>query len=225
MSSAGGDASNLLIRSAATVVIVRPGRGLEILMVKRSRKLAFMPDLWVFPGGRVDDGDRAIAAAEGREPFRVAAARETQEEVALRLDGAEDDLVEIACWVTPRGETRRYHTRFFLAHVGEHAEVTPDASEIVEVTWLSPALALDAHRAGRLPLAPPTWWTLFEMQSISSVAEALAWARGRTPQSLAPIEPTRSSVEGRPTVRWGADRGLHLVQVDGRAFWEPIAGS
>ena len=43
---------------AATVVVVRDGEdGLEVLMVLRNRSLKFGGGSWVFPGGRVDDGD------------------------------------------------------------------------------------------------------------------------------------------------------------------------
>jgi glyoxylase-like metal-dependent hydrolase (beta-lactamase superfamily II)/8-oxo-dGTP pyrophosphatase MutT (NUDIX family) len=45
---------------AATVVLIRPGRaGLEVLLTQRPRSMAFAPDMHVFPGGRVDEGDAA----------------------------------------------------------------------------------------------------------------------------------------------------------------------
>lgn len=44
---------------AATVVLVRPGRGgLEVLLTRRPASMAFAPDVFVFPGGRVDPDDR-----------------------------------------------------------------------------------------------------------------------------------------------------------------------
>ncbi len=52
----GGKAAPL--RDAATVVLLRAGAGgPEVLMVRRKKGSAFMADAFVFPGGRVDDGD------------------------------------------------------------------------------------------------------------------------------------------------------------------------
>ena len=56
------------IRPAATVVVLRPGRreadAFEVLMVRRNRSIAFMGGAYVFPGGRVDDGDAVNATDE-----------------------------------------------------------------------------------------------------------------------------------------------------------------
>lgn len=88
-------------KDAATLVLVRrDGAQPRILMGQRSRGHVFMPDKWVFPGGRVDPADgRAPAAAElmpdverrlaeggvRRRPraFALAAVRETFEETGL----------------------------------------------------------------------------------------------------------------------------------------------
>lgn len=89
------------IRPAATLALVRFGReGPQLLMGRRRRDLAFMPDCWVFPGGRVDRDDadaRPIrglpAATEERfariapnpppEVCALAAVRETFEETGI----------------------------------------------------------------------------------------------------------------------------------------------
>ena len=43
---------------AATVVLSRSGRsGMEVLLTRRPASMAFAPSMYVFPGGRVDDGD------------------------------------------------------------------------------------------------------------------------------------------------------------------------
>ncbi len=53
-------ASPAPVRAAATVVLLREsGARLEVLLTRRSAQLAFMGDLWVFPGGRLDAADRA----------------------------------------------------------------------------------------------------------------------------------------------------------------------
>ena len=42
-------------RDAATLILVRDGG--EVMMGQRAKGHVFMPDKWVFPGGRVDPGD------------------------------------------------------------------------------------------------------------------------------------------------------------------------
>ncbi|MBJ6121560.1 NUDIX hydrolase [Sphingomonas mollis] len=79
---------------AATLIILRdspsPGSPPELLMVKRAETMAFAGGAWVFPGGRVDPGDRALAVGlEAADvdgiAARIAAIRETLEEVGLAI--------------------------------------------------------------------------------------------------------------------------------------------
>jgi 8-oxo-dGTP pyrophosphatase MutT (NUDIX family) len=79
------------IRDAATVIAARDAtEGLQVFMVRRSARAVFLPDQYVFPGGRVDDADRDEAArrlhgsAGDVDPaYAMTAARETFEEVGL----------------------------------------------------------------------------------------------------------------------------------------------
>lgn len=73
---------------ASTLIAFRNGvDGTEILMVRRSKKLAFGAGAAVFPGGRIDAADHDLAAAMSGDPewnvARVAAVRETLEETGL----------------------------------------------------------------------------------------------------------------------------------------------
>ena len=74
---------------AATLVIFRDaGNGPpELLFVERAKAMAFAGGALVFPGGRVDPGDHALAAILGKADddtaARIAAVRETIEEVGL----------------------------------------------------------------------------------------------------------------------------------------------
>ncbi len=75
---------------AATLVVMRPALGLappELLVVERSAGMAFAAGALVFPGGRVDDADHALAAALGRpgDAARITAIRETLEESAVAV--------------------------------------------------------------------------------------------------------------------------------------------
>ena len=70
---------------AATLILVRePGVGApELLRVERAGGMAFAAGAIVFPGGRIDDADRELAAAARVAPAAVAAIRETVEETAV----------------------------------------------------------------------------------------------------------------------------------------------
>ena len=70
---------------AATRILVRDRNGgpPELLMVERAGGMVFAAGALVFPGGRIDEADRELAAALGIEPAAVAAIRETVEETAV----------------------------------------------------------------------------------------------------------------------------------------------
>ncbi|VWX46857.1 NUDIX domain-containing protein [Novosphingobium sp. 9U] len=78
---------------AATVVIFRRTQAgpPELLMVQRSSQMRFAGGAAVFPGGKVDPGDRILAAqlCRGEDPVigaaRIAAIRETLEETGLAI--------------------------------------------------------------------------------------------------------------------------------------------
>ena len=104
-------AASLRPRDAATMIILdRRGRGSpKVLMGRRNARLAFMPGKFVFPGGRIELGDRAMAVAGAlpdyaeaalarrisRPPHHLgralalAAIRETYEETGLLLGTAD----------------------------------------------------------------------------------------------------------------------------------------
>jgi 8-oxo-dGTP pyrophosphatase MutT (NUDIX family) len=81
-------------RPAATILLLRDGvDGLEVFMVVRHHQIDFAGGALVFPGGRVEDSDRALAAELDARlaldlptlPFRIAAIRETFEECGVLL--------------------------------------------------------------------------------------------------------------------------------------------
>lgn len=69
---------------AATLVTVREAASgpPELLMVERAQGMAFAGGALVFPGGRIDECDRSLAAGE-EAAAKVAAIRETIEETAI----------------------------------------------------------------------------------------------------------------------------------------------
>jgi len=136
------DAASLILMDRSTSVP-------RALLGKRGKAHAFMPDLYVFPGGRRDPGDNRTPLAQPlrdevasklmqrtRSRFQshaarglaVAAAREMQEEAHLSLtppdctDGLCPDVSHfryLARAITPPGQSRRYDTRFFACFCDE----------------------------------------------------------------------------------------------------------
>jgi 8-oxo-dGTP pyrophosphatase MutT (NUDIX family) len=70
---------------AATLIVVRDRSSgpPELLMVERAAGMAFAAGALVFPGGRIDPADRALAEEIGEDPATIAAVRETVEETAI----------------------------------------------------------------------------------------------------------------------------------------------
>lgn len=70
---------------AATLIVVREAEAgpPELLIVERAGGMAFAAGALVFPGGRIDAADRALAAELGVDAATVAAVRETVEETAV----------------------------------------------------------------------------------------------------------------------------------------------
>jgi 8-oxo-dGTP pyrophosphatase MutT (NUDIX family) len=160
---------------AATVIVVRDGAGgVETLLLRRNSRLGFAGGMWVFPGGRIDDGD---AHPDEEVAARRAAVREAQEEAGLALDP--DGLVALSHWTPdPSSPHRRFATWFFIA-AAPAGTVVVDGGEIVDHDWITPAVALGRHAAGEVELLPPTFVTLLDLGEHPTVAAALDAARAR----------------------------------------------
>jgi 8-oxo-dGTP pyrophosphatase MutT (NUDIX family) len=166
------------------VILLRRGgkhaeRGLQILLVRRNPEARFMPGVWVFPGGAVDEAD-----GEGEEAHRAAAVRELDEEAGIEVPAGE--LIGYSRWITPKAVPIRFDTRFYLALAPAHSPPRPDGSETVDAAWFEPRAALDAHHAGQLPLVFPTIKHLESLTGFANSAEALDAARRR---EVKPVEP------------------------------------
>ena len=135
-------------------------------MGRRHKALRFMPDVMVFPGGRVDPGDAAAAAAAELRPevlaalsrvgtprlgraCAMAAARELQEETGLSL-GAPPDLsvLDYLCRaVTPTGRPIRFNARFLIAPAGAVRGEIIGSGELEELGFYSAGAARAARMA------------------------------------------------------------------------------
>ncbi len=179
------------LRLAATVIVLREGTSdpFEILLVRRNDKVAFMAGSYVFPGGRVDEGDQppsGVALASAAFPdlsdreeaaYRMAAVRELQEEANVYI--TVNDLQPFAHWVTPEVETRRFDTRFFLARMPEGQQAVHDDGEMTALEWMSPREAITRFERRELLLPPPTWTSIRQLAKRSSIEDVMAWARTR----------------------------------------------
>jgi 8-oxo-dGTP pyrophosphatase MutT (NUDIX family) len=142
-------------KDAATLILVRHDRGgPQVLMGQRHAGHAFMPNKYVFPGGRVDRGDyKAAVAAELRpdvaaplaaggserraRALAIAAIRETREEAGLILGRPQvpggdilpalDVLDYVFRAITPPYRPKRFDARFFMADAHHLASVDLDA--------------------------------------------------------------------------------------------------
>jgi 8-oxo-dGTP pyrophosphatase MutT (NUDIX family) len=172
-------------RPAASVVLLRRGgkhgdRALEVLLLKRTERARFMPGVWVFPGGGLDECD-----GDGEGAYRACALRELREEAGIEL-AADEEMVLFSRWITPEAISRRFDAWFFLALAPPHAPPRPDGVETVEAAWFEPAAALEAQAAGELVLAFPTVHQLRSLSEFRTSEEALSAYRDREVPPILP---------------------------------------
>ncbi|MEZ5232572.1 MAG: hypothetical protein R2749_07665 [Acidimicrobiales bacterium] len=162
------DPNAVPIRPAATVMVVEDDPAsagappLRVLMLRRTARAVFAGDMWVYPGGRVDDEDEAIAASHvvglddaeanrrlgverGGLAFWVAALRECFEEAGIllarrRADGAPIDVTDPE--IVARLAARRVELnagRLGFAELIEAEQVELDAARIHYIAhWITP---------------------------------------------------------------------------------------
>lgn len=195
-------------RPASSTLVLRDADGgvLEVLMLRRHAKASFMPGYFVFPGGIVDDvdasamadelpavGEHRLALPAGGFAHAVAALRECHEECGLWFGSAAPDarwhttaLHPWAHWISPRGLTQRFDTRFFVAQAPAQQTPAHDARETDALCWVRPAEAL---QSAELQLAFVTRRLLQSLLPYRSVAEVL---------DAAATKPVLEAVHPRP---------------------------
>ena len=171
-------------RDAASLVIFRERKGTtEVLLGRRASRHRFMPNVFVFPGGRLDAADHQVAvAAELARPvarklnnkwspevsraLAVAAVRETFEETGLvigerKKGGVLPNLAGldyVARAITPPDNPMRFHARFFAIDAKHTSGRVRDSNELQALQWFSLAEAL------AMPLVDVTEFVLQEIQ-------------------------------------------------------------
>lgn len=199
------------LRRASTICVVRDGPRYEVLMVQRPETSRFMPSVWVFPGGAVDDADADPPDAFGEaNDWKVAALRELMEETGLWLTSngtvnsdvtgdafdavvaagvtlQPEALIYFSNWVTPEPFPIRFDTRFFLTVADPGFDGKVDGDELVDITWIEPLDALRLAEQGTFDVAFPTHKTL-ELLATEATAVAMA-DRLRAIGVVAPVQP------------------------------------
>ena len=171
-------------RNAASLVILRGhGPDAEVLLGRREPRHRFMPNVFVFPGGRLDPDDGSAAVGSILKPavarllerqatprrahgLGVAAIRETFEETGLRFGKLDGDRIEpslaaldyIARAITPPGNPIRFHARFFLADADDASGDLQGNGELLDLAWRPLAKAFE------LPIVDVTEFVLTEVQ-------------------------------------------------------------
>lgn len=147
---------------AATVMLLRDGSASpEVLLVQRNVKSEFLPDLYVFPGGRVEDEDLALAdrlaglasedarrcaasAQDRAHGYIVAAIRETFEEVGLLLARRRGDAALVGGDLVERLDRHRLDVQAGRASFadlvrGEDLELAADQLAL-HGHWITPEM-------------------------------------------------------------------------------------
>jgi 8-oxo-dGTP pyrophosphatase MutT (NUDIX family) len=177
-------AQGVVAAPAATVVLLRDGEsGLEVLLTRRSSKLAFHGGAWVFPGGRIDPDDYGDAPGDLTRAARMGAVREAKEEAGVDVDP--DALIHLSNWTTPEGSPKRFATWFFVGPVAGGDEVA-DGAETDKLQWFGPDEALAARASGEIELAPPQYVTLLDLRAFATVADAMDAIAKATPVDYLP---------------------------------------
>jgi 8-oxo-dGTP pyrophosphatase MutT (NUDIX family) len=179
-----------------------------------------------WPASESPDACRAHALAAVRECCEeaglllgAAASSETAAEVRRRLLEGERfgrilderrlrlglaDLIPLSRWITPREQSIRFDTRFYVAAAPDGQRASADTRECTEAVWRTPEQALAQHHAGTLALSPPTQLTLHDLAPHASQEALWAFARSRPPPTIEPMTQVR---DGRTVFVYPGDPG------------------
>ena len=119
----------------------------------------------------VDAGDRRLVDVCAEEGLQLAV----------------DAMHYFSHWITPEGPPRRYDTRFFVAAAPVGHTYLHDDGETIASCWITPAEALDRHRAGEFEMIIPTIRNLEAIGRFDTAAELLEAATA--PRNIPAILP------------------------------------
>ena len=188
-------------RHAASLVIYeRKEDDIYVLMGKRAKTHRFLPNVYVFPGGRVDKADADLEPLAPLSPeiekmlsrpadmahaVAAAAVRETHEETGLIIGDVKADKVipdlsnldYVARAITPPISPIRFNTRFLSIDARHVSGTLGGSGELIDLRWIPLAEALT------MPLVDVTEFVLGEMERKLTSAARMA-SSGTTPVPL-----------------------------------------
>jgi 8-oxo-dGTP pyrophosphatase MutT (NUDIX family) len=171
----------------------------QLLITQRAAGMAFAGGMLVFPGGRIDPEDHARAAEHPDledGAARIAAIRETAEEVGFDFGLTVHDLTPFARWLPKHRQARNFDTLFYLARVDTDApEPQADGSETVRAFWATAAEVLTMCDRGEAEIIFPTRRNLERLAQFDSFDAAFADARAHP---VVPITPYPEEREDGP---------------------------
>ena len=188
---------------AATLILFREQTAgpPQLLITQRAAGMAFAGGALVFPGGRIDPEDRVIAAQHPGLPpddaaARIAAIRETAEEVGFDFGLSAHDVTPFARWLPKHRQARNFDTLFYIARVPDDApEPEADGGETVHAFWATAADVLAMCDRGEADIIFPTRRNLERLALFRSFDEAVANARA---YPIVPITPFPEEREDGP---------------------------
>ena len=199
---------------AATLILVRepPGAAPELLMVERAGGMAFAAGALVFPGGRIDDADRELAAAAGIDAAAVAAIRETVEETAVPVGLSPLPDPDTARVLQDALVADRPFAELLRRHgLGLDADrLTPFAE------WVAAADVLERDRRGAARLIFPTRRTLERLALHRSFEEIRADALAH---DIVPVTPWVEERDGERFITIPADLGYPVTEERLESVW------
>ncbi|MDO6441626.1 MBL fold metallo-hydrolase [Marinobacter sp. 2_MG-2023] len=110
-----------------------------------------------------------------------------------------DRLAYLSHWITPPGPPRRFDTRFFVTPAPENQRVSHDGEETISHVWISPAQALEEHRAGQRLMTLPTVRTLRVLRDFETVENLMRYAWANPPEPF-PSKPWPATRRGKPVL-------------------------
>ncbi|WP_339712419.1 NUDIX hydrolase [uncultured Sneathiella sp.] len=199
-------------RHAASLVIYEQrADDLYVLMGRRAKTHKFLPNVYVFPGGRVDPTDAGITPLAPLDPdierklshpadmahaVATAAVRETHEETGLVIGDVHNDRLRpdlsnldfIARAITPPVSPIRFNTRFLSVDARHTSGTLGGSGELVDLRWI-PLSAVH-----EVPLIDVTEFVLEEINR--TIKNVSAEAR-QSPETV----PLFSYYRGKPFIR------------------------
>jgi len=107
----------------------------------------------------------------------------------LNLRLALDRILYLSHWVTPKIESRRYSTRFFITSISNDQEAIHDGYEAVDSLWIKIEKALNDYKQGTFPIIMPTIKNLEAIAGYPSTLSILEDKESILPSDILTIVP------------------------------------